>query len=40
MPHPQHLRSPEDYLAELLGTLTPLEATTVPLARAHGLVLA
>ncbi|MCL3778518.1 molybdopterin molybdotransferase MoeA [Actinomyces sp. AC-20-1] len=34
------MRSPEDYLARLLGTLSPLAPTEVPLAGAHGLVLA
>ena len=34
------LLSPEDYLAEVLATLTPLAATNTPLTQAHGLILA
>ena len=34
------LLSPEDYLAEVLATLTPLAATDTPLTQAHGLILA
>ena len=34
------LLSPEDYLAQVLATLTPLAATDTPLTQAHGLILA
>ena len=40
MAHGAQMLSPEDYLTRLLGTLSPLPATEVPLSGAHGLVLA